>query len=1096
MSVDPQRLLSFDPFDQAKVHMLDQVVYQLYSGAAAERDFANSLLNQIKELPNIWLAVDTIIELSQSVNTKYYALQILEGVIATRWKILPPDQREGIKNFVVNLVIKLGSEERLSADQSAFLTKLNLILVQIVKHEWPHNWPSFIPDLCGASRTSQPLCENNMAILKLLSEEVFDYSRGTMTQAKIKEMKHNLNNEFRTIYELCDFLFKTHIKQPGSVKASLVRVTLETLNRFLSWIPLGFIFETDLIPTLVMHFLEPMPFRISAIQCLTEIASLNIGNMYEIQFVQLLQAVMTKLTTGILPANIDIVQAYNNCDASQQSYWGDFCQNLALLLTGFFKAHLRLLEVPEHEELLGQSMMYLVKLTEVPEIDELFKICLEYWHQLASMLYHSEGHALLGQQAASGLALGSQGLVLGSPNLVMSGGRNLKRVYQSVLTLVRRVLISRMAKPEEVLIVEDDNGSIIREAHPDTEAINLYKSMREALIYLTHLNPEDIEGIMLEKLNAQVEGTEWSWNNLNRLCWAIGSISGAMSEDDEKRFLVTVIKDLLRLCELKRGKDNKAVVASNIMYVVGQYPRFLRAHWKFLKTVVNKLFEFMHEVHPGVQDMACETFLKIAQKLRKKFVVLQAGESMTFIEELLLNIREIICDLEVHQIHQFYEAVGHMVSAASDGAVRDTLLLKLMELPNETWAKVIQAAQLNVESLKAQETIGHIHNILRTNERVATAVGQSFVSQLGRIYLDMLNVYKCYSEFISNSIVTQGPAVTRSVVIRGMRSVKKETLKLIETFVEKCSDVQTVAQNFIPPLLDPVLGDYSRNIPAARDPEVLSLFAMVISQLKQAIFADVPRIFETVFECTLDMITKDFQTFPDHRVNFFLLVKAINQHCFQAFFHIPPNHLKLVVDSIVWAFKHETPSVAETGLQILTDFLTNVSRMEDVAQAFYQQYFMSLLQDIFFVLTDTLHKAGFKLHTIILMQMFQLVESGAVRVPLGPVPAGAPFDNKQIMLEFLTSMLLSSFPNLNSAQVQAFVLNLFNACRDRELFKTRLRDFLVTLKEFSESNDALFEEEKQAAMKEASEKELHRQAQVPGLIPQYDPRRPDESMID
>ena len=46
------------------------------------------------------------------------------------------------------------------------------------------------------------------------------------------------------------------------------------------------------------------------------------------------------------------------------------------------------------------------------------------------------------------------------------------------------------------------------------------------------------------------------------------------------------------------------MIASNIMYVVGQYPRFLRLHWKFLKTVVNKLFEFMHETHPGVQDMA------------------------------------------------------------------------------------------------------------------------------------------------------------------------------------------------------------------------------------------------------------------------------------------------------------------------------------------------------------------------------------------------------------------------------------------------------------------------------------------------------------
>jgi hypothetical protein len=37
------------------------------------------------------------------------------------------------------------------------------------------------------------------------------------------------------------------------------------------------------------------------------------------------------------------------------------------------------------------------------------------------------------------------------------------------------------------------------------------------------------------------------------------------------------------------------------MYVVGQYPRFLRANLKFLKTVVNKFFEFMHETHPGVQ---------------------------------------------------------------------------------------------------------------------------------------------------------------------------------------------------------------------------------------------------------------------------------------------------------------------------------------------------------------------------------------------------------------------------------------------------------------------------------------------------------------
>ena len=150
-----------------------------------------------------------------------------------------------------------------------------------------------------------------------------------------------------------------------------------------------------------------------------------------------------------------------------------------------------------------------------------------------------------------------------------------------------------------------------------------------------------------------------------------------MHEEDEKRFLVTVIRDLLGLCEQKKGKDNKAIIASNIMYIVGQYPRFLRAHWKFLKTVVNKLFEFMHgeplassrirhlifckcltcylnilftETHDGVQDMACDTFIKIAQKCKRHFVQMQVGESQPFIDEILNTINTIICDLQPQQV--------------------------------------------------------------------------------------------------------------------------------------------------------------------------------------------------------------------------------------------------------------------------------------------------------------------------------------------------------------------------------------------------------------------------------------------------------------
>lgn len=36
---------------------------------------------------------------------------------------------------------------------------------------------------------------------------------------------------------------------------------------------------------------------------------------------------------------------------------------------------------------------------------------------------------------------------------------------------------------------------------------------------------------MLRKLSKQLSGEDWTWNNLNTLCWAIGSISGSMMEE-------------------------------------------------------------------------------------------------------------------------------------------------------------------------------------------------------------------------------------------------------------------------------------------------------------------------------------------------------------------------------------------------------------------------------------------------------------------------------------------------------------------------------------------------------------------------------------
>jgi exportin-1 len=473
-------------------------------------------------------------------------------------------------------------------------------------------------------------------------------------------------------------------------------------------------------------------------------------------------------------------------------------------------------------EMLLMGHQYLLNISAVKE-REVFKISLEYWGKFVQELY-DESNSFIGGMDMPILSLGAN-------NMVRNNSSLRKDVYTDILSKLRIVMIESMVRPEEVLIVENDEGEIVRETLKESDTIVLYKTMREVLVYLSHLDAEDTEKTMSTKLEKQMDNSEWSWDNINKLCWAVGSISGAFSEDAEKRFLVMVIKDLLTLVEMKRGKDNKAVVASNIMYVVGQYPRFLKAHWRFLKTVVNKLFEFMHELHEGVQDMACDTFLKIAQKCRRHFVVQQPHEITPYIEEILQSIDTITSDLHPQQVHTFYEAVGHMISAQPNKQQQERLMIKFMELPNTAWDSLISRAGVDPEILSVPENIKILSNILKTNVAACSSVGAPYITQIGRIYLDLLALYRAVSGLISSAVVEQGLIATKTPRVRGQRTIKKEVLKLIDVYVSKADDLHSVNENMIPPLFDAVLHDYTTNVEPAKESEVLNVMANIITRL-------------------------------------------------------------------------------------------------------------------------------------------------------------------------------------------------------------------------------------------------------------------------
>ena len=247
----------------------------------------------------------------------------------------------------------------------------------------------------------------------------------------------NMCLEFSAIFSLCNEVLTT-ANQP-----SLISRTLETLLRFLSWIPLGYVFETAIIDTLRTRFLETPEFRNITLKCLTEIGGLKTeGNgSYDEKQVQMFTEVLTTISK-IIPLSLDLKSTYNSSNSKDQ----EFIQNLALFLCTFFSVHLHLIENLPNRDFLTHAHFYLIRISQI-EDREIFKICLEYWTKLVQDLYEE----MQSLPITDSNPLVNMGVVGGAGALnptVLANYPLRKHKYNEVLSNLRTVMIEKMVRPE------------------------------------------------------------------------------------------------------------------------------------------------------------------------------------------------------------------------------------------------------------------------------------------------------------------------------------------------------------------------------------------------------------------------------------------------------------------------------------------------------------------------------------------------------------------------------------------------------------------------------------------------------------------------
>lgn len=1025
------------------VQQFDQVMTSMSSGSPAQIMEAQEVLTKFKANPDAFYRVDKLLTESQNTSTRFFALQVLEETILQRWNTLSTENQQAIRNFVVTLIVRECTSFAHIRQNRALLTKMNMTLVSIAKREWPVRWPTFIRDISSSAAPTDPMAENNLNLLRLVGEEVFEFGEKSLTSRWVERKKQALAQDFRFIMELCVMVIV------NAQDTALLRAALATLEAYVPWMTPEVIFNEQVLQSIATLVVGDENVRVEAVRCLTEICSAGTsgGATGDQQVRLILETFKTALghILNALPTTHSSVMERTVALYERGSLVDkEYISSLNLLVIAFLRHYYSnisyddLLLVTCHEMLVGMSNI---------DEKELFKSCVEYWWWLGDHLLRAPASAVK---------------------------KNLMSKLPRVLSDVRFVLIRRMAKPEEVIIVEEE-GELRREHVSDVEELQLYNLMRQTLVFLTNLDPKDTRNIMVDLMKRQVDRSEWSWHNCNTLCWAVGSISMALSEQDESDLFVKIITDLLTLFKGMSGKENRAVIASDVMFIVGQYPRYLRNHVTFLATVTKKVFQFMREKFPGVQDMAVDTFVKLSKQLAAKYTEVNGGTSLA--ADIAKNWSSITEMLSLQQIQTCFNAAGHMINAAPTEPQRSNLLETFLTDSNARFKAITQvAAAEGPVFCQNNDAMSELLHYLRVFANVADSCGDVFVYEMMSITQDLYGFYRTFSEAQTRTISEVGEAALFRQDMKLVRFAKREILKIFERFVSHATQLDFIATACLPDTFSVVLLDYENAIPEAKEPGALALATAWVNTLGSRVESECGAILDHTFNTTVAIIAQDMESHPEFRVNLFKLLQALSKNCFTAFVCYTASH-EDVVSGMLWAIKHTDFPTMSTGLETLDLFLDNVVKSE-YAEVFYTAYMQRIMVDVMVASMDSLHASGFPYHVRILQKLFSVSAM---------VPAEAPTIGKNAIMSYLVQSL-TVIPTLTTSAIETFVDMCYANFTNDDSFRTQFADFLIEVKVWGAEQENKMQEEDERRIREET---------IPGfstLTVDEPPRNPFTSM--
>jgi exportin-5 len=209
---------------------------------------------------------------SDSFELGHFGLQLISDLIKFKWKDLDPSLKLDVKNKLMYLITNLSRksiQSNLVEYPLYFKNTLCLTFLELIKREWPQNWPQLLNELAEVSRKSVDQKILVFIIYKFIVEEFISNENPNLPAQRRKDIIQYLNANMEYVYGFfLESLEESFCFINETNHVSIMSACLSCVCNYVDWINISFVFSRNYsLIKIIFSLLKHKQLCVEAAKC-------------------------------------------------------------------------------------------------------------------------------------------------------------------------------------------------------------------------------------------------------------------------------------------------------------------------------------------------------------------------------------------------------------------------------------------------------------------------------------------------------------------------------------------------------------------------------------------------------------------------------------------------------------------------------------------------------------------------------------------------------------------------------------------------------------------------------------------------------------